>query len=154
MIKKQLLLKVILLLTLLQPNIGHASAKDYLLDNEAKAISSYQKNSHFLKSVSISEMQIMMGNKKTFYLYIGRATCPHCRNFLPRLLKATKQCNIPIYYLDSENSSLNLELKTFRNHYHIATVPNLSQFQSNRLTKTLEKPSRASKEDIILFLSQ
>ena len=49
MIKKQLLLKVILLLTFLQPTIGHASAKDYLLDNEAKAISSYQKSSHFLK---------------------------------------------------------------------------------------------------------
>lgn len=69
MIKKRSLLIFILLLTLLQPNISHATTKDYLSDNEAKAISSYQKNSHFLKSVSISEIQTMMANKKTFYLY-------------------------------------------------------------------------------------
>ncbi|MSU86070.1 bacteriocin transporter [Streptococcus dysgalactiae subsp. dysgalactiae] len=154
MIKKRSLLKFILLLTLLQPNISHAIAKDYLSDNEAKAISSYQKSSHFLKSVSISEIQTMMANKKIFYLYTGRATCPHCRRFMPRLIKATQESKIPIYYLNSESMSLNLDLKTFRNHYHITTVPNLSRFQSNYLTKTLEKPSLVSKEDIIIFLTQ
>lgn len=153
MIQKRSLWMFILLLTLLQPIPSYAISKSHL-ENEAKAIASYQKSSHYLKAVSINEIQTMMANKKTFYLYTGRATCPHCRQFLTRLIKATKPSKIPVYYLDSESTPFSLELKAFRNHYHITTVPNLSRFQSYCLTKTLKKPSLASTEDIILFLIQ
>ncbi|MGT2686990.1 bacteriocin transporter [Streptococcus porcinus] len=149
-------LTVILLLSflLLNSKVTRAESPPILAHNEAQAILTYKQSSHYFKHTSIAKLQIMMVKGDQFYLYTGRATCPHCRSFIPKLLQVTQHCKVPIYYLDSENTSLDLTLRHFRTHYGIMTVPNLSYFQSNHLIKSLDKPSQAQKEDIWHFLLQ
>lgn len=131
-----------------------AEAPQNLALNEAQAILAYKQNSHYFKQTSIAKLQMMMVKGDQFYLYTGRATCPHCRVFSSKLLQVAQHYKVPIYYLDYENTSLDLTLRHFRTHYGIMTVPNLSFFQSNQLIKSLDKPSQAHKEDIKHFLLQ
>lgn len=153
MIKKCSLF-LLLVVTFLSTSIVAADLKIDLPIKEAQAVLAYQKNSDQFQHVSVKTIQVMMLEGKNFYLYTGRATCPHCRNFIPKLLQAAKHCKTPIYYLDSENTNLNVALSHFRTHYGIRTVPNLSQFQSNQLIKSLDKPSQAQNEEISHFLLQ
>ncbi|MGT2933820.1 thioredoxin domain-containing protein [Streptococcus catagoni] len=105
-----------------------------------------------MKEVSLFDINKMMTQKKTFYLYTGRSTCPHCRRFLPKLLKASKKSKRTVFYLNSQHTKSDKPLQIFRQHYKINTVPNLSFFKAGQSLQSLKKGSKASKQDIYFFL--
>lgn len=110
-----------------------------------KAVKSYQ-------AISIDEVEQKVQDKEEFILYIGRETCPYCRDFVPKLTEAVEQSDVTIYYLDSE-SDPNGKIQQFRQSQGLATVPSLTYYKSGQLAGLLRKGSQATISEIESFLA-
>ena len=60
-------------------------------------------------------------------LYFGRETCPFCREFLPVLKETSDLYHTPfkIYYLNTEDSHKNSQIKKAMEKYNVTGVPTL-----------------------------
>ncbi|MCE4957813.1 PedC/BrcD family bacteriocin maturation disulfide isomerase [Macrococcoides caseolyticum] len=65
----------------------------------------YEKNIKNLISLSSSEAVSLIDSKDSYYLYIGYADCPFCREFSTVLKKFSRHANKPIYYINLNNNS-------------------------------------------------
>ncbi|WP_238138663.1 thioredoxin, partial [Streptococcus suis] len=97
-------------------------------------------------------MEQKIQNEEEFILYIGRETCPYCRDFVPKLTEAVEQSHATIYYLDSE-SDPNGKIQQFRQSQGLATVPSLTYYKSGKLSGILRKGSQATLSEIENFLA-
>ena len=84
------------------------------------------------------------------FVYVGRETCPYCREFAPKLKEASKSINARIYYIDTENKTD--ELTKFVEQYHIDSIPTLLVFKDGQLQETLSNSSDISLNDLKEFL--
>lgn len=57
------------------------------------------------------------------YLYVGRKTCPYCREFVRQLSGAVKKSKFTIYYLDSEDAKTDKKVQTVGRKFDISGVP-------------------------------
>ncbi|HEL1992136.1 DUF6568 family protein [Streptococcus suis] len=110
-----------------------------------KAVKSYQ-------TISIDEVEQKVQDEEEFILYIGRETCPYCRDFVPKLTEAVEQSRVTIYYLDSE-SDPNGKIQQFRQSQGLTTVPSLTYYKSGKLSGILRKGSQATLSEIENFLA-
>ncbi|HEM5059686.1 TPA: thioredoxin [Streptococcus suis] len=110
-----------------------------------KAVKSYQ-------TISIDEVEQKVQDEEEFILYIGRETCPYCRDFVPKLTEAVEQSRVTIYYLDSE-SDPNGKIQQFRQSQGLTTVPSLTYYKSGKLSGILRKGSQATITEIENFLA-
>lgn len=110
-----------------------------------KAVKSYQ-------AISIDEVEQKTQNEEEFILYIGRETCPYCRDFVPKLTEAVEQSHTTIYYLDSESDPTG-KIQQFRQSQGLATVPSLTYYKSGKLSGILRKGSQATLSEIENFLA-
>ncbi|CYV07448.1 Thiol-disulfide isomerase and thioredoxin [Streptococcus suis] len=110
-----------------------------------KAVKSYQ-------AISIDEVEQKVQDEEEFILYIGRETCPYCRDFVPKLTEAVEQSHATIYYLDSE-SDPNGKIQQFQQSQGLATVPSLTYYKSGKLSGILRKGSQATLSEIENFLA-
>ncbi|WP_429968307.1 conjugal transfer protein TraF [Enterococcus sp. AZ046] len=86
-------------------------------------------------------------SKQNFFVYFGRSTCPYCREFVSELGPLAIDNGITIYYLDTENTQTDSEIKNLRDNLEIATVPSLLHFVSGEYSKY-------NNDDLELFLTQ
>lgn len=99
-------------------------------------------------SVNAIEVNNMIENDTSFFLYTGRVTCQWCRKMVPILNSVIKEKNITMYYLDSESTDKDLNLSAFRKKYSIDTVPSIIYFKNGEvylvfdLDVTVEDPTQ------------
>lgn len=74
-------------------------------------------------TIDVEQAQTLLSAKEGGILFIGRATCPYCNRFAPKLHKVAKEKQVPIHFLDSSQASP--ELQALRDHYQVPTVPGL-----------------------------
>jgi len=84
---------------------------------------------------------------KSYYLYIGRSTCPYCRKFSPVIKELSSKHKV--FYLDVENFNFdknteNLIDKTL----NIETIPYITYYNNGKLTKSINDSS-ATIEDVL-----
>ena len=84
------------------------------------------------------------------FVYVGRETCPYCREFAPKLKEASRSINATIYYIDTENKTD--ELAKFAEQYHIDSIPTLLVFKDGQLQETLSNSSDINLNDLKEFL--
>ena len=111
-----------------------------------------QATRHFveLDNTRIQEnMKIL--KRQLRFVYIGRETCPYCREFAPKLKEASRSSNATIYYIDTENKTD--ELAKFAEQYHIDSIPTLLVFKDGQLQDTLTNSSDISLNDLLEFLT-
>ena len=87
--------------------------------------------------------------KQIRFIYVGRETCPYCREFAPKLRKAARSINATVYYIDTENKTD--ELTKFAEQYHIDSIPTLLVFIDGQLQETLSNSSDISLNDLKEF---
>ena len=75
----------------------------------------YKEDVKSFKQIPSTEADKLLSSEKLTVVYIGRETCPYCRNLYNKL-------NTTIHYVNSDNFSDN-EISSFREKYHIVTVP-------------------------------
>ena len=110
-----------------------------------------QATSHFVQLDNSTIQNEMDTQKKQIrFVYVGRETCPYCREFAPKLRKAARSINATIYYIDTENKTD--ELAKFAEQYHIDSIPTLLVFKDGQLQETLSNSSDISLNDLKEFL--
>ena len=106
---------------------------------------------HFIHLDNSTIQNQMDSQKKQIrFVYVGRETCPYCREFAPKLKEAAKSINATIYYIDTENKTD--ELAKFAEQYHIDSIPTLLVFKDGQLQETLSSSSDISLNDLKEFL--
>ena len=106
---------------------------------------------HFIHLDNSTIQNQMDSQKKQIrFVYVGRETCPYCREFAPKLKEAAKSINAIIYYIDTENKTD--ELAKFAEQYHIDSIPTLLVFKDGQLQDTLSNSSDISLNDLEEFL--
>ena len=114
--------------------------------------SEYVRTTHHFIQLDNSTIQNQMDSQKKQirFVYVGRETCPYCREFAPKLKEASKSINAIIYYIDTENKTD--ELAKFAERYHIDSIPTLLVFKNGELQETLSNSSDISLNDLKEFL--
>lgn len=78
-------------------------------------------------------------NESKSYLYVGRPTCPDCREFVPLLNKVVDEEEVEIYYLNTDDYKGTEEGKTKLSEvlleYGISEIPVLSYFEDGSYVK-------------------
>ena len=109
-----------------------------------------QATRHFVQLDNSTIQNDMNTQKKQIhFVYVGRETCPYCREFAPKLRKAARSINATIYYIDTENKTD--ELAKFAEQYHIDSIPTLLVFKDGQLQETLSNSSDISLNDLKEF---
>ena len=109
-----------------------------------------QATRHFVQLDNSTIQNEMDTQKKQIrFVYVGRETCPYCREFAPKLRKAARSINATIYYIDTENKTD--ELAKFAEQYHIDSIPTLLVFKDGQLQETLSNSSDISLNDLKEF---
>lgn len=122
-------------------------------ENELSDIEIYNDDVQSFRKVTVPEVIELQNKNERFYLYVGRATCPHCCLFVEKLNEIVQQeKNVEIYYLDSQNTELDDELKTFRENHKIDYVPSFSLFEGDNIKKGLYIDDTITKKDISDFM--
>ena len=110
-----------------------------------------QATRHFVELDNTRIQEEMKDLKRQLrFVYIGRETCPYCRELAPKLRKAARSINTTIYYIDTENKTD--ELAKFAEQYHIDSIPTLLVFKDGQLQETLSNSSDISLNDLKEFL--
>lgn len=113
-----------------------SSTASFEVENEESSIAEYQKSVENFEEVSPIEISNKIDNGDTFFLFIGRKTCPYCRMFVPKLKQAADQNDIQIEYLNVEDKQDNLE--SFAKKYNLQYVPELRFFNGSEYTSKIE----------------
>ena len=109
-----------------------------------------QATRHFVQLENSTIQNEMDTQKRQLrFVYVGRETCPYCREFAPKLRKAARSINATIYYIDTENKTD--ELAKFAKQYHIDSIPTLLVFKDGQLQDTLTNSSDISLNDLKEF---
>ena len=112
-----------------------------------------QATNHFVELDNTRIQENMKDLKRQLrFVYVGRETCPYCREFAPKLKEAAKSINATIYYIDTENKTD--ELAKFAEQYHIDSIPTLLVFKDGQLQDTLTNNSDISLNDLKEFFKQ
>lgn len=107
--------------------------------NEEKEIESYRNIVQNFTSISAKDITNKINNGDAFYLFVGKETCPYCREFAPKLEEASSifdntssnsETNVEgkIYYLDLTNEDYE-SVSDFTSKYSIDTVPAFHYFE-------------------------
>ena len=112
-----------------------------------------QATRHFVELDNTRIQENMKDLKRQLrFVYVGRETCPYCREFAPKLRKAARSINATIYYIDTENKTD--ELAKFAEQYHIDSIPTLLVFKDGQLQETLTNSSDISLNDLKEFFKE
>lgn len=96
--------------------------------------SDYKKQVGSFIKVKAQDIGQLIDSDENIILYIGRETCPACRDFVPILYDYSNNNDINVYYLDSTETDKDKELKKFRDDNNIMYVPSLMICVDKKIT--------------------
>lgn len=90
-----------------------------------KSIVEYRKSIKNFNTISVEKMNKQ--KPKHSFIYVGRETCPYCREYLPILKKVMNEYEAykRVHYLDVLNIENDSSLQKIMTEYSIQSIPNL-----------------------------
>ncbi|MGT2754492.1 thioredoxin family protein [Streptococcus ovis] len=110
-----------------------------------------EKKLETYQAITLAKVEKKIQQEDSFFLYVGRPTCPHCRAFAPQLEKAIQHTQVTVYYLDTDEEEPE-RIQTFAQDAAIQTVPHLTYYENGEKMRYLEKGSESSLAEIEDFL--
>lgn len=101
-------------------------------------------------SVTVEQAESLLAAQDGAILFIGRATCPYCNRFAPKLHKVAQDKQLTVHFLDSAQNSP--ELQALRNHYGVPTVPGLLVAKASGVQVRCD--SSLTEEEIFAFIQE
>jgi len=98
------------------------------------------------------EQKLAAGEKTIVYL--GKAVCPYCRKFVPKLDNVRKEKDLTIHYLDSQNTPTDAAIQSLRDKLGVRTVPALVTIDGPGQFTNLNADSSLSEEAIAEILDK
>lgn len=99
-------------------------------------------------NVTVEQAQSLLTAQEDGILFIGRATCPYCNRFAPKLHKVAQDKQVTVHFLDS--SQVSPQLQALRDHYQVPTVPGLLVAKSTGVQVRCD--SSMTEEEIVAFI--
>ena len=107
------------------------------------------KQSKYIKDISLNEFKEMVANKETFAGYIGNENCSHCVAYLPTLESVLKEYNITIYHIDNSKLS-EKKLGEFKTYVNYSGTPTVAFITNGEEETSLNRiVGESSKDDTI-----
>ncbi len=110
-----------------------------------------EKKLETYQAITLAKVEKKIQQEDSFFLYVGRPTCPHCRAFAPQLEQAIQTTQVTVYYLDTDEEDPD-RIQTFAQKAGIQTVPHLTYYKNGEKMRYLEKGSESSLAEIEDFL--
>lgn len=157
-LKKVLFIAALVGVVLLGTGVKASASKSNVNPEEASitkvTIKQYKKNVKHVKTISFKKMQMIASNG-TGLIYVGRPTCPYCRNFSKTVAKLSKkdQKKILYYNVDSEKNMTVKKQKFLVLKLKIQTTPALIQIKNGVVVQSIGN-SKISLKDLKRLISQ
>lgn len=100
-----------------------------------------------LHEISSTEVTRQLGAEDEKIVFIGRPTCPYCREYLPKLIDVVKKDNLDVYYVNSIDADDEV-LNEFRFKVGAKTVPSTLRVGGSGEYENFNLESSASNDDI------
>ena len=99
-------------------------------------------------TVSVEEAEQLLAAQNGAILFLGRATCPYCNRFIPKLHQVAQDKQLTIHFLDTSKTSSHLQ--NLRGKYQVPTVPGLLYAATEGVQVRCD--SSMTKEEILAFV--
>lgn len=126
-----------------------------ITEEKEEIIKDYNEVAKEFNEVNSKDLKLLEQEKESFFVYTGRASCPFCQRFAPKLYESNllnENDDVVINYLNSDNES-DTGLYDYLSKYNIEYVPNFSYFKDGILTETLQISSDITINQISDFLT-
>lgn len=109
--------------------------------------------SYKVEEIEIEEIYRIQKTNETYAIYVGRPSCPFCKEFYKQL-NSIENKSIPVYYLNSITNydDSPSEIKKFRDEYNIKFVPSFKVFTGKNVISELEINNDTTTSNIEDFL--
>lgn len=71
--------------------------------------------------------------KDDIYIYVGRESCPWCCKLMPVLYEFLEENNFEMYYIDSTDTDISNDIKSFREKNNIEYVPSIIYLKNDKI---------------------
>lgn len=102
------------------------------------------------KPILAGQAQAKIDQDTKVILFIGRASCPYCQRFAPKLNRVAVANGLTVYFVNSEQPADLADVKTLRDRYHVPTVPGLLVAENGHVKVVCD--SSLSEEAILDFI--
>lgn len=112
----------------------------------------YEENIADFEKIDSAKAQQLVKSEDEAVIYIGKAVCPYCQKFVPKLNKVAEETDTHVYYVNSVEEADMEGITAFRNEYNIPTVPGL--IYTNGKTVNVKCDSSMPEEEIKAFINR
>ena len=115
--------------------------------------SEYQNNMTSTEKITTANIDGVIKGipNESYYLYIGRSTCPYCRVFSPVIKELSSRQKV--FYLDVENFKFNEATEDLiEKTLSVESVPYIVYYSNGKITKSINDSS-ATIEDVLALSS-
>ena len=102
------------------------------------------------KPVSAAQAQEKLTSGDKTILFIGRASCPYCQRFAPKLNRVASANQLTVYFLNSEDAADLAAIQDLRASYNVPTVPGLLVAEEGQVRVVCD--SSLSEDAILAFI--
>ncbi|NMM51619.1 thioredoxin fold domain-containing protein [Paenibacillus aquistagni] len=108
-----------------------------------------QMDKKALTPMSNQQLETFLTEKQTGFIYIGRPTCPVCKEFEPRLIKEVKANKAEVHYFNTDEARKDNEQQMvgMLNGLNVSSVPTFIYFKDGQEVERIHE-GQVSKEDI------
>lgn len=101
--------------------------------------------------ITVAKAEELISSQEQVIIFVGRASCPYCQRFEPKLTNIVKEGRKTIYFINSEDLAEFDVIQIFRHKYQIPTVPGL--LVSNKGEVKVVCDSSLTEEEIAGFIA-
>ncbi|WP_438313060.1 thioredoxin domain-containing protein [Sporosarcina sp. FA9] len=112
----------------------------------------YEENVAGFEKIDSAKAQDLVNGEAEAVIYIGKAVCPYCQLFAPKLRKVAEETDTHIYYVNSVENDDMEGITAFRNKYNIPTVPGFIYTKGDTVNVKCE--SGMSEDEIKAFMNK
>lgn len=112
-----------------------------------------EKSFNPLTSINSNQIQKLIDNADTGYIYIGRPTCEECQNFLPKLKTVLISKEQKVFYYNTDNARKKDQDKLVKelNNLDVKIVPTILYMENGKISEKLE--GSTNKSEVEKFLA-
>lgn len=112
----------------------------------------YEKNVAGFDKIDSAKAQALVNGEAEAVIYIGKAVCPYCKIFVPKLRKVAEETDTHIYHVNSVEKDDMEGITAFRKKYNIPTVPGLIYTKGDAVNVKCE--SGMSEDEIKAYMNK